>query len=88
MRTNPGVPWATVGWTATTGISSGKLRCGDRVCLLNRRNGATAVAYVVDQGGKGSPVGFDHDYARVFKVLDPDSQNYLRGSIDVDWSKF
>jgi hypothetical protein len=87
MRNNPGIPWSSVGWTATTGIASGQLRCGDRICLRNKRNGATAVAYVVDQGGKGGPVGFDLDYARVFQLLDPDYQNYLRGSMDVDWNK-
>jgi len=45
------------------------------------------VAYVVDQGGKGSPTGFDLDYAGVFKVLDPDNRNYLRGSMDIVWAK-
>jgi hypothetical protein len=87
MLNNPGIAWSSVPWTATTGIAQGVLKCGDRVCITNRRNGATATAYVVDQGGKGSPTGFDLDYARVFKVLDPDNQNYLRGSMDIDWVK-
>lgn len=76
-----------MGWTATTGIASGLLKCGDRICITNTRNGATATAYVVDQGGAGSPTGFDLDYNRVFKVLDPDNQNYLRGKMDITWSK-
>lgn len=85
MRANPGIPWSTVGWTATTGIASGTVRCGDRICIRNRRNGAQTTAYVVDQGGKGSPTGFDVDYNRVFGILDADNQNYLRGSMDIDW---
>ena len=76
-----------VGWVATTGIASGQLQCGDRIYLRNRRNGVGVVAFVVDQGGKGGPVGFDLDYNRVFKVLDPDHQDYQRGSMDVDWAK-
>lgn len=90
MRVNPpapGLAWASVGWTATTGLASGALRCGDRVCIKNTRNNVQTVAYVVDQGGKGSPTGFDMDYLRVFKVLDPDNQNYLRGSMDIVWAK-
>jgi hypothetical protein len=31
--------------------------------------------------------GFDLDYNRVFKVLDPDNQDYRRGSMDVEWVK-
>lgn len=87
MRSNPGIPWAIVGWTATTGIASGLLKCGDRICIRNRRNNVQTAAYVVDQGGKGSPTGFDLDYAGVFKVLDPDNQNYIKGSMDIDWWK-
>lgn len=87
INANPGIPWSSVGWTATTGIASGLLKCGDRICLTNTRNGATATAYVVDQGGAGSPTGFDLDYTRVFKALDPDNQNYLRGKMDITWAK-
>ena len=86
INANPSIPWRSSGWTATTGFAAG-LRCGDRICFRNRRNGATAWAYVVDQGGKGSPVGFDLDYNRVFRVMDPDNVNYARGSMDVDWQK-
>ena len=79
------LPWEALPWVATTGIGSGQLQCGDAVCLENPRTGATVRAYVVDQGGKGGPVGFDLDYNRVFKVLDPDNQDYRRGSMDIKW---
>jgi hypothetical protein len=85
MRNNPGIPWSNLPWTATSGIDQGVLKCGDRICITNRRNGATATAYVVDSGGSGSPTEFDVDYIRVFQVLDPDYGNYARGNMDIDW---
>lgn len=89
MRNNPGTPWSTLPWTATGAVSSGLLKCGDRLCIRNRRNGLVATAYVVDSGGSGSSgsVTFDLDYSRVFSVLDPDYQNYLPGRMDIDWWK-
>jgi hypothetical protein len=89
MTDSVSVSWNSefVRWVATTGIASGQLQCGDRIYLRNRRNGMGVMAFVVDQGGKGGPVGFDLDYNRVFKVLDPDNQDYQRGSMDVDWAK-
>jgi hypothetical protein len=53
--------------------------------MRNTRNGATATAYVVDRGGKGSPVSFDLDYARVFRVMDPDYRDYLAGKMNIEW---
>lgn len=84
MRNNPSIPWSSVGWTASLG---GNLACGDKICMRNTRNGATATAYVVDRGGKGSPVSFDLDYARVFSVMDPDYRDYLAGKMNIEWWK-
>lgn len=65
------------GWTATTF----NLGCGTCVRIRNRRNGLTTTARVVDSGGKG----FDLDYQRIFKPLDPDGADWNRGAMDVDW---
>ncbi len=80
MNANPSIPWRSIGWTAT--IAPG-LNCGDRVCIRNRRNGLQTTVYVVDKGGNG----FDLDYTRVFKPLDPDSVNYSRGNMDIEYAK-
>ena len=84
MRANPSTPWASVAWTATTGIASGVLKCGDRVCVRNQRNNVETVMYVVDQGGSGGPISFDLDYKRVFSVLDPTYADYLNGKMNID----
>lgn len=80
MNSNPAIPWRSIGWTATT-VSG--LTCGDRLCIRNRRNNLQTTVYVVDHGGNG----FDLDYTRVFKVLDPDSVDYARGNMDIEYAK-
>lgn len=65
------------GWTATIF----NLPCGTCVKIRNRRNQYTTTIRVVDHGGKG----FDLDYQRVFRPLDPDGVDWNRGAMDIDY---
>ena len=57
------------------------LPCGTCVKIMNLRNSMQLTVRVVDTGGKG----FDLDYQRAFKPLDPDGQNWNRGNMDIKW---
>jgi hypothetical protein len=69
--------WQQYAWTAQTF----NLPCGSCVRIVNIRNNLETTVRVVDKGGKG----FDLDYQRAFKPLDPDGVNWNRGNMDIRW---
>jgi len=77
LNTKNSAYWQQYPWTAQIF----GLPCGTCVRIMNTRNLLQTTVRVVDQGGKG----FDLDYQRAFKPLDPDNQNWLRGNMDVKW---